>query len=494
MSTTETVTSLEALEQALSSFVDAGNGLIWGNLLIWLLLAAGIYFTVFSGFIQIRRFGYSAKALFSSRQSSDGNISSFQAFCTSLAARVGTGNLAGVATAIYAGGPGAIFWMWVIALLGMATSFIECTLAQVYKTDSGDGTFRGGPAYYIQKGLGQRWLGIAFAISLIIAFGLVFNAVQSNTISAAMQTAFNAGDIKFVDYYIGFAIIIVAAIVIFGGIRSIARFAEYCVPFMALLYLLIALVVIFMNIDKLPGVFSTIFDHAFKLESAAGGAAGWMIKEAFMNGLKRGLFSNEAGMGSAPNAAAVASPNPPHPATQGIVSMMGVFIDTIVICTATAAIVLLSNQLVPGSELSGSNLTQQALTEHVGTWGSYFIAFAILLFAFTSIVANYYYGETNLMFIKESKALLFAYRIVVLGMILFGAVAKVSLVWNMADLSMGVMAIINIVAILLLSKIAFTVLKDFDEQLRANKKPVFDRKKFPFLDRTMDPNVWNKKD
>ena len=372
--------------------------------------------------------------------------------------------------------------MWLIALIGMSTSFVESTLAQTYKVRNDDNTYRGGPAYYIEKGLGQRWLGIAFAICLIMAFGLAFNGVQSNSIAAAMETAFGADKL-----WVGLALVVTATPIIFGGMRSVARVAEFVVPFMAIGYLIVAFYVIAINITELPAVFATIYNSAFGLEQAAGGALG----AAMMEGIKRGLFSNEAGMGSAPNAAATATTRPNHPAAQGYVQMLGVFIDTIVICTATASIILLSGVLDdPSSNVTGIALTQKALVSEVGGWGSAFVAIAILLFAFTSLIANYSYGESNIQYIFKSKIAVHIYRIAVLSMVLIGAIVDLPVVWSFADLSMGLMAIINLVAILALSGSVMMLLKDYEKQHKEGKKPTFDRTQFPQLDRKIDKNVW----
>lgn len=467
----------------MNSLIDTVNGLLWGSVLIYLLLGVGLFFTIKTRFVQFRRFGMAFKTMFGSRKTdNDSQVSAFQAFCTSLAARIGTGNMAGVAVAMYLGGPGAIFWMWLIAILGMATSFAENVLAQAYKTNHGDGTYRGGPAYYIEKALGQRWLGIVFSISLIIAFGFAFNSVQSNSIAAA----FNAYNIPAAG--IGIALALVSGLVIFGGIRSIAKVAEMIVPVMALGYLTVAVVVVVMNIAELPAVFSLIFKSAFGLETAAGGGIGYMVSQAMMQGIKRGLFSNEAGMGSAPNAAATAHST--HPVNQGLMGMLGVFMDTVVVCTATASIILMSGMLEPNSGLTGIELTQAALASQIGPIGKHLVAFSILLFAFSSIIANYYYGESNLRFIRNDNRLIIGYRVAVLGMVVWGAMGSLPAVWAFADASMGVMALINLVVILILSGIVSQVLKDFDEQVAAGVTPVFDRRKFPFLDKTMDNDVW----
>nr|WP_216606134.1 MULTISPECIES: sodium:alanine symporter family protein [Vibrio] len=467
------------------------NDLLWGSILVYLLVGVGIYFTVRLGFIQFRHFGHMFSVLRNSRKADSAGISSFQALCTSLAARVGTGNMAGVAVALTAGGPGAIFWMWLIAMLGMATSFAESTLAQLYKTRDNDGNYRGGPAYYMEKGLGMRWMGVLFSIFLIIAFGLVFNAVQANAIASAMNTAF---DLE--RSYVGVGIVIISAFVIFGGIRKIARTAEIIVPIMALAYLAIAMYVMFANIEKVPEVLALIFKSAFGLQEAAAGGLGYAIAQAMINGIKRGLFSNEAGMGSAPNAAASATPYPPHPASQGYVQMLGVFMDTIVICSATVAIILMSGEYVPHGEVTGIELTQRALTAQVGEWGGIFVAVAIFFFAFTSIIANYSYAETNLIFLEHNnKKGLVLFRIVVLGMVMFGSLATLPTVWALADVSMGLMAIVNLVAIILLSGIVIKLAKDYNRQLDAGKVPTFDSNDFPELKSQLEDGIWdnNKK-
>ena len=465
-------------------FLDTINNLLWGNVLICLLLGTGLFFTIRTRFVQLRRFTVATKTMLGSRATDcSTHVSPFQAFCTSLAARIGTGNMAGVAVAVTMGGPGAVFWMWVIAILGMSTSLAENVLAQLYKTNNGDGTYRGGPAYYIEKALGQRWLGIVFSVALIIAFGFAFNSVQSNSIAAA----FSSYDIP--AGYIGAALAIMSALIIFGGIRTVSKVAEFLVPIMALAYLGMALVVVFMNIAELPAVFSLIFKSAFGLESAASGGVGYMVSHAMQQGIKRGLFSNEAGMGSAPNAAAAVHSN--HPVNQGLMGMLGVFIDTIIVCTSTAAIILVSGAL-DGSGITGIELTQLALVSEIGPMGKHFIAMAILMFAFSSIIANYYYGESNLRFIVDNNSLIMVYRVAVLGMVFWGATSSLPTVWAFADASMGVMALINLTAILLLSGIVTQLLNDFDDQVASGVTPVFNRRKFPFLDKTMDADVWTE--
>ena len=465
-------------------WVELINDFLWGNVLAWFLLIVGIYFTIRTRFVQVRRFRFSVKNMLRSRENAgEQSISSFQAFCTSLAARVGTGNLAGVAVAIHLGGPGAVFWMWIVALLGMSTSLIENTLAQLYKTNDKDGTFRGGPAYYIEKALDSRVGGIIFSISLIISFGYAFNSLQSNSMAMALA----AYDLPSLG--VGVTSACLAAMIFFGGIRSIAKFAEKVVPAMALFYLVIALTVVVINITVIPDVIALIVKSAFGFKTAAAGGVAYAMKSALEQGVKRGVFSNEAGMGSAPNAAATATPVPNHPVTQGLVGMLGVFADTIVICSATAAIILVSGAYNSG--LSSIELTQHALSLEIGAWGKHFITIAILLFAFTTLITNYYYGETNLRFIFKDKAPLLIYRLTVMAIIVLGAIAPFSEIWSLADLSMGIMTLINMVSILLLSKHVFAVLADYEKQLdNGIKEPVFHRGSYPFLDKTIDNDVW----
>lgn len=492
------------MREWLNELVSYGVSLIWGNddwlfmnnpwygLLIFVLIGAGIYFTIISRFIQLRHFGHMWGLLRTSGQGrKDGGISSFEALMTSLAARVGTGNLAGVAIAIYVGGPGAVFWMWITALLGMSTSFIESTLAQAYKVPHHDNVYRGGPAYYIQRGLGQRWLAIFFSICLLIAFGLAFNGVQSNTIAQATHQAFGIP-----TWATGLVLVVLVAPVVFGGLRSVARVAGKVVPIMAILYILLALFIIITNISQFPAAIALIVKSAFGLEQAAGGVLGYGIAQAMINGIKRGLFSNEAGMGSAPNAAATAKSHPDHPAVQGFMQMLGVSIDTLVICTATASIIILSGVINPSVEQEGIQLTQLALSQYVGDWGGIFVAIAIFFFSFTSIIANYSYGESNLEFIsgdKSAKAAIMVFRFLVLGMVFIGAIASLPAIWNFADLSMGLMALINLVAIVVLSPVALRILKDYERQVKEGKTPdqiKFDPDKFIKLKDEANRDAW----
>ena len=465
------------------------NNILWGSVLIYLLIGTGIFFTIRTGFIQFRHFGHMFSVLKNSNKTDSSGISSFQALCTSLAARVGTGNLTGVAIAITAGGPGAVFWMWVVAVIGMATSFIESTLAQLYKTKDDQGNYRGGPAYYMEKGLGMRWMGVLFSIFLIIAFGLVFNAVQSNSIAQATAVAFGVKPL-----YAGIALVLLSGAIIFGGLRSIAKTAELIVPFMAIAYLALAFWVVGHNLSRMPEVLLLIFKSAFGLQEAAAGAVGYGIAQAMTQGIQRGLFSNEAGMGSAPNAAASAAPYPPHPASQGYVQMFGVFVDTLVICSATAAIILSSGALDHAlGTISGIELTQRALASSVGGWGSIFIATAIFFFGFTSIIANYSYAESNLVFLEHNHpAGLMLFRCCTLGMVMFGTLAELPLVWKMADLSMAMMTITNLIAILLLSGVALKLAKDYNHQRSIGRLPTFDISQYPEIQQQVEPGIWDK--
>jgi AGCS family alanine or glycine:cation symporter len=391
------------------------------------------------------------------------HISPFQAFVVSLASRVGTGNLAGVATAIAVGGPGAVFWMWIIALLGAANAFVESTLAQLYKRRSAD-SYIGGPAYYIELGLKCRPMAILFSILTIVTFGFAFNTVQSNTLCEAVENAFGIDRL-----YIGIAITISTLIIIFGGIQRIAKVSSLVVPVMAVGYILLAFVVVAMNIGSLPEVLKTILNSAFGAEQIVGGGMG----AAVMQGIKRGLFSNEAGMGSAPNAAATASTS--HPVKQGLIQTLGVLSDTLVICSCTAFIILASGVEL-GGELDGVRLTQEALTSQIGITGRIFVAVAIFFFAFSSIFGNYYYGEANVRFITSSRRVLNIYRIIVGAMVMSGALMSLKMVWSLADLTMGLMTLCNIVALVLLGRQALLLLDDYRRQKREGKDPVFDKR------------------
>ncbi|TQV86190.1 alanine:cation symporter family protein [Exilibacterium tricleocarpae] len=449
------------------------------NALIAILIPMGLLFTVVSRGLQFRYFKRMFLVIRQAFHHEGNHLSSFQALTLSVAGRVGAGNIAGVAVAITLGGPGAVFWFWIVGLVGMATSFFECSLAQLFKNAEPDGTYRGGPAYYIQRGLGQKWLAAIFSILLLVTFGFGFNAVQSYTVATSLHDAFGIPTLV-----TGICLAGALGLVIFGGIKRIAELAEYVVPVMALGYFIVALVVIAINITEIPAVLALIVKSAFGLDAAFGGGMG----AALLWGIKRGLFSNEAGLGSAPNVAAVA--HVPHPANQGVVQAFSVFVDTIVLCTCTAAIILLSDVYQPGGEIGGVVLTQNALAEHVGQWGGGFVTIALLLFSFTSIMYNYYLGENSLNFFsEENKTLFTVFRVMTLVLVLWGTMQNLSSVFSFADFTMAMLAIVNLTALMLLFKVGLRVIKDFDEQLqRGEKWPKFDPKKFSDLN--IDHDAW----
>ncbi|MUK90683.1 amino acid carrier protein [Ornithinibacillus sp. L9] len=449
----------------LESIIGDVNDVLWSYVLIIVLIGLGLWFTVRTNFVQFRNLPEMFRVLFDRRTmvaSGKKGTSSFQAFAISAASRVGTGNLAGVASAVAVGGPGAIFWMWIIALLGAASGFVESTLAQVYKVPEKT-QYRGGPAYYMEKGLKSRTLGIIFAITITFTYGLVFNSVQSNTISLAFS-----GEFAIDQNIVAVVLVVLTAAVIFGGLRTIANVTQVIVPVLAILYIVVALFILIVNITAVPEMISLIISNAFGIREVAGGGFG----AAIMMGIKRGLFSNEAGMGSAPNAAATAEVT--HPAKQGFIQALGVFFDTILICSATGFVILSAGGYA-GSDLDGIQLTQNAFSAHIGDWAEIFIAIAIFLFAYSSILGNYYYGESNIGYIRDSRVGLFIYRLAVLAMVVFGAIATFDLVWALADLTMAIMALINLYAITRLYKIAHRVLEDYRAQRKEGKDPVFYR-------------------
>lgn len=420
----------EPLNNTLMQWVKFFNDPLW-DFLVVLLIAVGVFYTIATGAVQIRLFLQSIRVMKSSRKESEDQhgITPFQAFVTGLASRVGVGNVAGVAIAIAIGGPGAVFWMWMTAFLGMSSAFVESSLAQLFKVrDTQNQQFRGGPAYYIQKGLKQKWLAVAFSLALILAYGFVFNAVQANSIVAATSHAWgwnNAdlalqiGGFTLNVSWVGIALVILTSMIIFGGIKRIAKVAESFVPFMAVLYLLVALYIAVINLPMLPDIFKLIVTKAFQFDAAAGGFFGSMISMAMMQGIKRGLFSNEAGMGSAPNAAAASDVK--HPVNQGLVQMLGVFVDTFVVCSCTAIIILTSG-VYQNSGLEGVQLTQMALSSQIGSWGDDFLAIILFLFAFSSIIGNYAYAEGNVQFMNNNTRLMFVFRVLVLVMVYFGSI------------------------------------------------------------------------
>ena len=451
--------------------INTINDALWGYVIIAALVGCGLWFTVRMRGVQFRMVGEMLRLLTDSStrpQGGEKHISSFQAFAVSLASRVGTGNLAGVATAIAVGGPGAVFWMWVMALVGAATAFVESTLGQLFKRHNKE-SFIGGPAYYIEKGLHCRWMAVLFAVLITVSFGLANNSVQTNTICGAMEGAFGWS-----PTVVGAVLMVLTLVIVFGGIQRIARVSSVLVPIMAVGYFVLAVVIIVMNLEHIPHVFRVIIDGAFGLQQAVGGTVG----AAIMNGVKRGLFSNEAGEGSAPNAAATAAVS--HPVKQGLIQSLGVFTDTLLVCSCTAFIILISG-VYDNPELNGIMLTQTALQSEVGAWGPVFIAAAIFLFAYSSIIGNYYYGEANVRFMTRSAKALTLYRLLSGGvMVMFGALVSLDTVWSIIDLCMALLTACNLVAIILLGKYAFRLLDDYQRQKRQGiKSPTFHRSQLP---------------
>lgn len=466
-----------------SSFFDelikSANDIIWSNALIVLCLCAGLYFSFRTRFMQVRLFGDMIRLLFK-ENSNDKGVSPFQAFAIAIAGRVGTGNIAGVATAIALGGPGAVFWMWIIAFLGSATAFIESALGQVYKIEK-NGEYRGGPAYYIEKGIGKKWYAIAFAIATILSCTLFLPGVQANSIGSGMSNAFN-----FNPLIVGLVIVVVLALIVIGGAKRIGRFAEVSISFMAGAYILMAIVIIGMNIHNVPHALKLIVTSAFGADATFGGLLG----SAIAMGVKRGIYSNEAGQGTAPHAAAAAATS--HPAKQGIVQAFSVYIDTLFVCTATAFIILFSGMYnvkapdgtfivhnLPGVE-EGPMFTQAAISHHFPAIGEAFVAIALLFFAFTTVLAYYFIAESNLYYLskkKVSQPLLWVLRFIFFGSILYGSVSSGGTAWGLGDIGVGIMAWLNIIAILILQKTGLKVLKDYEQQKKEGKDPVFNPEK-----------------
>ena len=451
--------------------INEVNDAVWGYVLIAALVGCGLWFTWRTRFVQFRLVGEMLRLLTDSSvrpTGSEKHISSFQAFTVSLASRVGTGNLAGVATAIAVGGPGSVFWMWMMALFGAATAFVESTLGQLFKRHHHD-SFIGGPAYYIERGLHCRWMAVLFAVLITMTFGLANNSVQANTICGAMESAFGWN-----HAVVGVVLMMLTLFIVFGGIQRIARVSSVLVPLMAVGYFVLAVVIVVMNIGQVPHVLRVIVESAFGVNQAVGG----MVGVAIMNGVKRGLFSNEAGEGSAPNAAATAAVS--HPVKQGLIQSLGVFTDTLLVCSCTAFIILISG-IYDNPELNGIVLTQAALESEVGAWGPIFIAVAIFLFAYSSIIGNYYYGEANVRFMTKDPRAVTLFRLCSGGvMVLFGAYVSLDTVWSIIDLCMAMLTACNLVAIILLGKYAFRLLDDYRQQRRQGiKEPEFHRSKLP---------------
>lgn len=445
------------------------NDFMYTYILIILLVGVGIYFTIRTRFVQIRLIGDGLRGLLKKAEADENGhtkMSSFQALMISTASRVGTGNIAGIATAIAAGGSGAVFWMWLMAVIGGASAFVESTLAQIYKVKK-DGQFRGGPSYYMERALGSRPMGILFSVLLIICFAYGFNGLQSFNMSSSLAYYIPNYSSTSFPMIVGLILAAATAFVIWGGAHRIGFITSVLVPVMAIAYILISVVAMLLHIKDLPRIFTVILENAFNFRAFAGGMAG----SAIVIGIKRGLFSNEAGMGSAPNASA--SADVPHPVKQGLVQVISVFIDTLLICSSTAMMLLVSGIQGEANVLDGIPYVQAAISSNVGSWGIHFITISIFAFAFSSLIGNYYYAESNILFIKDNKILLFLFRITCIVAIFLGAQADFSLIWNIADITMGCMAIVNIIAIFLLRDIACRALKNYEEQKMAGKEPTF---------------------
>ena len=472
------------METATSFVEDTLNGAIWNVVPVFLILA-GVYFGVRTLFVQIRLFPDMLKAVAETPKGKDregrdldeefGGLSAFKAFTISAASRVGTGNIAGVALAISIGGPGSVFWMWMLALLGGATAFVESTLAQLWKTKDAEGNYHGGPAYYMTRGLGWKPLAVIFSAFLAVTYGFVYNAIQTNSIVEAVGGSLGTDSVA-LKGVVAAVIATLTALVIFGGVTRIASWTQVIVPFMAGAYILIGLAVLVINWREIPGMIEMIVGHALGLEQVVGAGIG----AAFMQGMRRGLFSNEAGMGSAPNAAATATVS--HPVKQGLVQTLGVYFDTLLVCSITAFVVLLGPAVTYGrDDIQGASLTQSALADSVGAWGAHAITFILFFLAFSSVIGNYYLAQANLQYLTDSKTAMTVFRLVVIGFVIFGAFGSVPLVWALGDTMAGLLAIFNIVAIIPLGGVVLKLLKNFNDQRRKGIDPVFHREMLPEL-------------
>ncbi|MCQ9342354.1 alanine/glycine:cation symporter family protein [Corynebacterium kozikiae] len=467
---------------SVTAFVtDVINDNYW-KVIPFLLIAAGVYFGARTLVVQLRMIPDMFRAVKEKPHPEDSHtdeqgISAFKAFTISAASRVGTGNVAGVAVAITLGGPGAVFWMWMIALLGGATSFVEATLAQLWKTKNPDGTYRGGPAYYMTRGLNMRWLAVIFGVAITITYGFVYNSIQANSIVEATSSSFagviDSSSTSFKGI-IGLILVVITGVIIFGGVHRIANFTQIVVPVMALAYLAVGILVLILRIDAVPGMIADIVGHALGFKEIAGAAVG----AAFMNGMRRGLFSNEAGQGSAPNAAATATVS--HPVKQGLVQTLGVYFDTLLVCSITAFIILLSNP-VYGADVQGASLTQSALSSEVGAWGVHFVTIILFFLAFSSVIGNYYLAETNLEYFTTNPLAVNGFRVLVLACVFLGAISPLPLVWALGDTFAATMVVINLIAIVPLGGVAVKLLRNYSQQKAKGLDPVFHRDMLPEL-------------
>lgn len=462
---------MEAFENLTSALSDV----IYTWMLIPLLLGLGIYFTIKIRAGQISNIGH-AKNLITAKPKDENAISPFKAFTISAASHIGTGNVVGVAAAISVGGPGAVFWMWITALIGGASAFVENTLGQIFKEKNADGSFKGGPAFYINKTIKKPGLANLFSVIICIVYGFMFNAMQSNTIASGFSNSFST-----TPWIIGLLVVIISGFVIFGGLQRISDITSLLVPVMAVAYIGLVIFILITNITKVPHMFGLIFKDAFNLEAGLGGLFG----TAVLNGVKRGLFSNEAGMGAVPNASAVADVS--HPAKQGLIQALGVYLDTILICSVTAFVIIIGGEeIYLNPNLKGLDITQAALATEIGPWAQHFLTICVLMFAFSSIIGNYYYGENNILAMGLGKIGLTIYRVLVLAFVFFGSVGDFSIVWNTGDIFMGIMAILNLVVLMIIGKCAVATYYDYIRQLKEGKDPVFNPREIkelsPYLD------------
>ncbi|SQG59077.1 alanine/glycine:cation symporter family protein [Corynebacterium ulcerans] len=464
--------------ESVQTFVtDVINDNYW-KIIPFLLIAAGVYFAVRTLVVQIRMIPDMFRAVAEKQDTPESRtdeqgISAFKAFTISAASRVGTGNVAGVAVAITLGGPGAVFWMWMIALLGGATAFVESTLAQLWKTKTADGTYRGGPAYYMTRGMNARWLAVIFGVAITVTYGFVYNSIQANSIVEATGASFDSSTMTF-KVIVGLILAAVTGVIIFGGVHRIANFTQIIVPVMALAYLAIGILVLLLNMEKIPGMFASILEHALGFKEIAGATVG----AAFMNGMRRGLFSNEAGQGSAPNAAGTA--NVSHPVKQGLVQTLGVYFDTILVCSITAFIILLGNPTF-GDNVQGATLTQSALAGEVGAWGTHFVTVILFFLAFSSVIGNTFLAQSNIEYFTNSKAVMTTFRIIVMACVFGGAIGPLPLVWALGDTFAATMVVINLIAIVPLGGVAVKLLKNYNQQKAKGLDPVFHRDMLPEL-------------
>lgn len=462
--------------------------ILWGSLMLYLLLAAGIWFAFKSKFVPFRLIGDFYHNLKHSRAQS-GGLTSYQALFLSLAGRMGSGNLAGVALAITAGGPGAIFWMWISALIGMATCFAESTLAQLYKERDANQQFRGGPAWYMARGLGMRWMGVLFSVFLLLVYGLLFNTIQANSVANAVHFAWHFNEI-----YTGLIFAGMILLLITKSMKQIARIMQWVVPIMALAWVMTSVGIGIAHFTALPEMFANIVKSAFGWQEAAAGTMGYTLSQALTSGFQRSMYSNEAGMGSTPNAAAAAASSPPHPAAQGFVQMVGVIVDTFLVCTASAFILLLAKDTPTDNPIIGVQIVQEAMVALTGSWGASFVAVIIIMFAFNSIIANYVYAENNLIFLRmNSRRNIWLLRIGILLMVLIGSQLRIPLLWHVADVMMAFMAITNMTAILLLSPVVTLIATDYLRQRKMGVMPVFDPKRYPDINQQLAPGAWDDK-